>query len=285
MPRPRQTMRIPLFTQDERRRHWQLEMSSRSLKKRAKLRTLLDFIGPTPGLRCVEIGCDRGVTSYFLRKLGGTWLSTDPDDVNTAATKALVGASVARIDYERIGVGTASVDRVVAIDCLEHIERDDRLMSEIVRVMKADGVAVISAPQTGPFFVLHRVASALGLKPAFYGHVREGYTERRLRELIEAAGLRVVGRAACSRFLTEGIELLVNVAYMFVLHRKGEGGIAPANEAALRRHGLSFRLFSAVYPVLWLLSQLDRLLFFSKGYILLLKAVKTESAASTRDPS
>lgn len=265
---------VALFTEEEKRERWQLAMSSKSLKKRSKLSALLPFIGETRGLRCLEIGCDRGVTSHYLRKLGGTWLSVDPEEVNTAATRALVGRGVAQIDYTRLGLRSASMDRVVAIDCLEHLIPDDKLMAEIARTMKDDGIAVISAPQTGPFYVLHRVASAFGLKPSFYGHVREGYTEEKLRSLIEQAGMRVVDRASCTRFITEGIELMVNVAYLFLLNKKGDAGIAPANEAALKKHGLSFALFSAAFPFFWLLSQLDRLLFWSKGYIIILKAVK-----------
>lgn len=257
-------------------------MSSKSLKKRAKIRALLDFIGPTSGMRCLEIGCDRGVTSYYLRKNGGFWLSTDPEEVNTGATHALVEQRVAQIDYTRIGVKSGSMDRVVAIDCLEHIRNDNELMAEIVRTLRDDGVAFISVPQTGPLFILHRVASLFGLKPSYYGHVREGYTEAKLRSLAESAGLKITGRAACSRLMTEAIELFVNVSYMFVLNRKGKGGIAPANEAALRKHGLAFRFFSAAFPLLRLFAAIDSLLFFSKGYILVLRAVKQSSEPRIR---
>ncbi len=222
---------IPLFTKEERREHWQLEMSSKSLKKWSKLEALLAF----------------------------------------------VGNRVVQIDGTKLGFASKCMDRVVAIDCLEHVVDDAGLMREILRVLKDDGTAVISVPQTGPFFMLHRLASLCGLKPSFYGHVREGYSPKHLRELIESSGMRVIGHSYCSRFITEAIELSVNVAYLFLLNKKGTAGIAPASESALKKHGFSFRLFSAIYPFLWLMSRLDGPLFWSKGYILILKAVK-ESA-------
>ncbi|MEW6367395.1 MAG: class I SAM-dependent methyltransferase [Acidobacteriota bacterium] len=263
-----------LFSRSDCRRHWQLAMSSKSLKKRSKLSTLLRMLDDTTGKRCAEIGCDRGVTSYYLRKCGGDWVSADPDEVNTVATRLLVGHAVVQVDPTRLALKSASIDCVVAIDSLEHVQADDELAGEIARILAPGGTAYISTPQTGPFFVLHRLAAAVGLKPSHYGHVREGYTPAQLRALLEAAGLRVVKTSSCVRFVTEMIELVVNAAYMFVLHKKAEGGIAPATQSALRKHGLAFRLFSVLFPLLWLISQLDRLLFFSKGYIIIVKAVR-----------
>ena len=274
---------IRLFSREDCRRHWQLALSSKSLKKRSKLARLLKMLGDTEGMRCAEIGCDRGVTSYYLRRCGGEWVSADPDEVNTAATLHLVGRAVVQADPTRVALKSGGFDCVVAIDSLEHVHADHELAGEIARILRPGGRAYVSTPQTGPFFLLHRVAAALGLKPSHYGHVREGYTEAQLRALLEAAGLRVVETTSCSRFVTELIELLVNVAYMFVLHKKAEGGIAPATQSALQKHGLAFRLFSALFPVLWLLSQLDRLLFFSKGYIIIVKAVREFEVLSLRD--
>lgn len=40
----------------------------------------------------------------------------------------------------------------------------------------------------------------------------------------------------------------------------------------MKKHEKKFKLFSMIYPLVWCLSQLDRLPFFSPGYSLIAKA-------------
>ena len=42
-----------------------------------KLRELVSMLGPTDGLRCLDLGSDNGVVSLLLRRRGGTWSSAD----------------------------------------------------------------------------------------------------------------------------------------------------------------------------------------------------------------
>ena len=74
-----------------------------------------------------------------------------------------------------------------------------------------------------------------------------------------------------SRFFTEMLELLINFVFVKILSKRSQaeveqGQIAPQSEEQLQSVKKTYRLYSLVYPIFWLLSRLDILLFFSDGY-------------------
>ena len=80
-------------------------------------------------------------------------------------------------------------------------------------------------------------------------------------------------------FFTEFAEMLINFGYVHILGRKAEtqtrdGSISPSSEEELKKNLKTFRIYSILYPFMWLFTRLDHLLFFQRGYTLLLKAIK-----------
>jgi hypothetical protein len=72
------------------------------------------------------------------------------------------------------------------------------------------------------------------------------------------------------------IELAINVAYVKKLSKRGsvavkQGTIAPATAEQLRAIDRTYRLYSLIYPAVWLVSQLDCLLWFTSGYVVLVE--------------
>jgi SAM-dependent methyltransferase len=83
---------------------------------------------------------------------------------------------------------------VVCADVLEHIEEDDRVVAHLARALKPGGVLLVTSPSVPQPKHLSLVAwreRRIGFDPSDYGHVRAGYSEDRLRELLEGAGLEV----------------------------------------------------------------------------------------------
>ena len=68
---------MPSDTYDHSRRDWALKLFRRSVLKQNKFGNITDLLGPTTGLRCLDIGADNGVISYLLRERGGRWASGD----------------------------------------------------------------------------------------------------------------------------------------------------------------------------------------------------------------
>lgn len=263
---------------------WQIRIFNRSLKKKLKWRLLERILPPVlpPTARCLDLGCAKGTFSWLLRTRGGAWVSADLDDANLIATRELVGSSVVRVDYRTLPFADGTFDIVSVLDFLEHVEEDNRCLEELSRTLKPGGTFLLSAPATGRFFLANRLRRLAGMTMEDYGHVREGYALEDLAGRLERLGLHVTLRATYSRFFTEFLELLLNVFYVRTRSRgRGaarDGAITPGSAREVRSLERTLRLYNLIYPVFWLASRLDSLLFFTHGYVVVLQARKMEKS-------
>jgi SAM-dependent methyltransferase len=262
---------------------WQLQMFEKSLKKRQKVKLLLDLLGPLTDERCLLLTCgdNNGAMNHYFRAAGGRWSWADVEEAGIAAMAQFLGDPVEHARPDALPFPDAVFDRVVVIDVHEHLDRVDPLNQEIARVLDVGGVAVVTTPNGNPRLPVAILKRVIGMTPAEYGHVVQGYDAPELETMLAAQGLRAVGRGAYSRFFTEVAELAINFAYVKVLSRKGrsavpKGSIAPGSEDQLRRVEKSYRMYSRVYPVLKAFSLLDGLLPGSGGYAVAVAARKPE---------
>jgi hypothetical protein len=116
-----------------------------------------------------------------------------------------------------------------------------------------------------------------GMDNLEYGHVRTGFDIPDLQRLLAAAGLHPVRSGSYAKFFTEFLELVLNWTYVKILDRRRHSpgkGIAPSSLEKLNAVKKSYRLYAFLYPVFWLFSRLDGLLFFSRGYAVIVETKK-----------
>jgi SAM-dependent methyltransferase len=277
-----QSDRIPLVRVDVRRSTpWQLQMFSRTLKKKLRLGVLRDVLGRLHGQRCLFVTCgdNNGAINYQLRQLGGHWSWADCERVSIQEMSELLGEEVRHVDPARLPYEDGHFDCVVTVDVHEHLQDPETFTGEIRRVLKPGGRAVISVPGGDPRKLANRLKHAVGMTREKYGHVRDGFTVTDLQSQMRAVNIEPCRAVTFSRFFTELIELGINYAYVTRLAKKSrasvaEGTIAPATADQLRSIQNSYRLYSAVSPVVWLASQLDWLLVFTSGYVVMVEGTK-----------
>ncbi len=258
---------------------WQIKIFEKSLKKKEKLKLINKYFPVTENSMVLDLGCAQGTLSYFLRKKGGKWIHGDLDFKNVKTTKSLLKKNVIQIDQDKLPFQNNSFNLIVSLDYLEHLDKDEECLKEIHRVLKPEGKLLISTPLTGKFFLIHKLRRLLGMKPEFYGHKREGYSIRELKEKLEKNGFGLISFKTYSKFFTELIELILNFVYVKLLSKKKEialrnGVISPSSERDIETHQKSFQLYSLIYPCLFIITQLDNLFFFKKGYASLVWAKK-----------
>jgi SAM-dependent methyltransferase len=258
---------------------WQFRLVKRSLKKKIKLRLLDRHLRADDSRVALDLGCAQGILSYFVRRKGGFWVSADEDLANVRTAREILRDDLVTLSGTALPFRDGSFDLVVGLDYLEHVEDDGRVLEEISRVLKKGGELVLVTPQTGPFFILHKLRAALGLRLEHFGHKREGYALATLDRMLSRVSLRLVASSDYSRFFSEFFELLLNFAYVKILApaaagKVRDGHIRPASEGEFSAQAGLFGGYSLVYPLVWLLSQLDRLLFFEKGYSVMVRAIK-----------
>jgi SAM-dependent methyltransferase len=129
-------------------------------------------------LRLLDIGCGPGNT---LRRLGG-WGLTFGMDFSLDALAFARARGAARVlsgDSTALPVASESVDCVVVLDNLEHVEDDEQALREIRRVLRPGGVFLFTVPA---FMALWRHHDVM------YGHFRR-YSRRDFAARVCRAGL------------------------------------------------------------------------------------------------
>lgn len=254
-------------------REWARALFGRSLLKQRKLAELVRALGPSAGLRCLDLGSDNGVVSLLLRERGGSWASGDLTEEAVASIRSLVEADVHLVAGDRLPFTDAAFDRVVVVDMLEHVPDDEAFARELARVTKPNGRLVVNTPHLKRT-LLRRLRHALGQTDAKHGHLRPGYTPARLGELL-APGFELEAHRTYSRFFSEAVDTALN----WGIERLGKSSSAKGvvvTGGDLARHRKAFRAYGLVYPLAWALSRLDALVPAS-GYMLI--------ATLTRRPS
>lgn len=166
---------------------------------------------------------------------------------------------------------------VLCSEVLEHLEDDDAAVSEIARVLADHGKAVITVPYTGLGFV--GFLELFGIKtvhdfPGPERHVRPGYDERSLQELLARHGLEMVNHTYYLHLFTKlAVDLvsLAHLVYQRVIHRRRAWTWSDAAEA---EGGRAFKLFRLVFPFLSAFSRLDRMLDRFRGFGLVVEVRK-----------
>ncbi|MDH3280198.1 MAG: class I SAM-dependent methyltransferase [Gammaproteobacteria bacterium] len=248
-----------------------LKLYDKSVLKQAKHAAIAAWLPDVRGKTCLDVGADNGVLSYLLRQRGGEWYSADLDARVVESIQRMVGDRVYQFDGGRTGFADRFFDVIVIIDFLEHIDADKKFVAELRRIIKPDGMLIVNVPHYKPRSPIRLLRLMLGLTDEKHGHVRPGYTKRTLTDVL-GPEFAVRAEHTYSKFFVE----LIDAGISFVFDRlnrsqTSQKGVVVTGED-MRKHAKKFRLFAMIYPIVWGMSQLDRLLFFAPGYSLIVKA-------------
>lgn len=258
---------------------WQLNLIKKSLKKKQKLNFILQSLDLNTRRQALELGTSQGVLGYFFRQKGGLWIHAEEDWPNLLEAKNLLKTNLVQLKGDQLPFLAESFDLVISPDYLEHLEKDELCLEEIARVLKPSGQVIIVTPHTGPGNFLYQLRRWLGLRPEFYGHKRDGYHWFDLRTKLQRVGLIPERQVIISRLFTESLELALNFIYVHFFGRGQkisvrDGHIRPMSQQAYKKLKPWSHFYSLIYPFFWLASQLDNLISFSPGYLLILWARK-----------
>ena len=251
-------------------REWPVLLFSKSVLKQRKLKEITGLLGKTDGLHCLDIGSDNGVISYFLRERGGDWESADLDKNSVESIRGLVKENVVRIDGRKTDFNDNEFHRIVIVDFLEHIQTDFEFIDEVHRILKPGGKLIINVPHIKRS-LLRKFRLAIGQTDEKHGHLRPGYTLDGLNILLKGR-FTIETYRTYSKFFSECIDTLIT--FGFNLLKKGKAASSKGQIVTgqdMKQFQKMFRAYSIVYPVVWLFSKLDSLLFFVSGYMLIVR--------------
>lgn len=178
--------------------------SSNDPRLRPQLQAILRHL--SKGQTLLDIGTGFGIIPEVFHRFGCKVISVDfPKTGGTAALSRLIEKGVeghyAEVGAERLPLDDGSVDVVFVGDVIEHLPHSPKLfMSDVVRILKPGGYAVLTTPNSVRLEM--RLKVMLGGSPwpalaSYYDddvncHHHKEYTESELKRLVELSGLELV---------------------------------------------------------------------------------------------
>lgn len=128
----------------------------------------------------LDVGCGTGINYSVLSKFGRTF-STDQSEEALRFSRDRGNSKLVRSHVERLPFLSESFDLVTALDMLEHVDNDLAALDELHRVMKDDGLLIITVPAYGFLWSEHDEAL----------HHKRRYAASELRNKLTRCGYRV----------------------------------------------------------------------------------------------
>jgi len=261
---------------------WLLGMFDKSPVGKLCLKRIKKMLGITLGLDCLAIG---GVAAihHQLRAYGGSWQNADMTEsgmeniVSTltcpprswepqTVTRARAGShQVQLIEDGVFPYEDGTFDRVILLNGLEGLEDDHAFIAECHRVMKESAHLILNVAHAKPWTMLSLLRRLLGMSDQKETQYRQGYSKSDVFHLLKD-GFDVQDVQSYSRFFSLSSELLVEFFAGFFIRVDEEGNIQPDSYKHV------YRMVCVTYPLCWLASKMDALLFFTRGYRLVIKA-------------
>ena len=141
---------------------------------------LVRFVAERAGRRVLDLGCGLGGYSRALGEQGFDCHALDVVEEYVQAARS-IGVRADRYDGERVPLGDRSVDTVILIEVLEHLEDPEALVREAARV--SAGNVLVTTPNCTQSF---------GSVPVEFSHMldvdhRQFYTVDSLRDLLRTS--------------------------------------------------------------------------------------------------
>jgi SAM-dependent methyltransferase len=231
---------------------WQERLFQRSVRRRMRFQQIRKLLGAVSGQRCLEISAGDGVLSRHLHAERGEWTTIALNEQAQTSLNWFHEEVSVLPEETTIDAPDQSFDAVVLVDVLERIQDDYSFIHECHRVLKTDGRLVISVARRGFFGFLDGSWRKRG-------RVRPGYTGTEFFDVLKD-GFDVPETVS---YATALVEIPGRICEAIANAMTGGAYTMPPSNAdteAFYHYRKLYALGTLVYPVMWILEQLDQLL-------------------------
>ena len=152
------------------------------------------LLPPAEAGRWVDLGCGQGEFLELAQGVGAKGFGLDFSPHNALAVRR-DGRSAVVADLNRpLPFRDLSLDGASLIEVIEHIVHAEDLLQELSRVIRPGGWLVLTTPNVA--HLTYRWRALTGHPPKQEGYHYRFFTKKTLRQRLERAGFRLVGRAS-----------------------------------------------------------------------------------------
>jgi SAM-dependent methyltransferase len=181
-----------------------------------RVKASLAFVLPRPGGAMLDVGCANGVLTRLYADAARVTTVFGVDYVDHGLDPAAITFRKANLDSSApLPFDSATFDVVTCLETLEHLHDTDHMVSEIRRLLRPGGYAILAVPRLDGLLSIAMLA--VGLQPPAIecslrrrygapgspervsGHVSH-FTRRALYELLRANGMEVKAFAQASLY-------------------------------------------------------------------------------------
>lgn len=167
---------------------------------------ILEMVGTNK--KVLDIGCGKGLLSSLIQKQNNNVIGIDISDKALKETERK-GIKVKKVNLEDgLPFSNDGFDCVVCSEVIEHLFDPLKLLKEIRRVLKNDGLVIITIPNIA--HLIRRLIFLFGVFPedhqkyrtsgtSKWEHIRF-YTLKSVKQLVDEAGFNVVEIKGVGRF-------------------------------------------------------------------------------------
>jgi len=164
-------------------------------------------------------------------------------------------------------------DKILCSEVLEHLKDDLKAVSEMYRILKTNGTALITVPSTEGIFGTKIKNIMHDHDDGPEKHEREGYTNKEIVNVLQNAGFKIEKTSYTMVFFTELIMGITKKAYGKKTkedHLDSQADVLNVSTSKL------FKVYKIFFPLLLLIAKIDDILFSKilKGHMIIVKASK-----------
>jgi len=189
-------------------------------------------------MRTFDAGCGNGAFSIFAAHIGNEVIAASfSESEQESARRRAELLDVGGIDFRIIDLREladhrdtlGTFDQIICLETIEHVGDDEGLVKSLSAMLKPGGRLMLSTP-----YDRHHPLYTEDPRPSTVedgSHVRFGYSQERLREIVTAAGLRVDSESFVSGVVSQKLTDLMR-------RLSALAGLLPAWVAVLPLRGL-----------------------------------------------
>lgn len=250
---------------------WQLEQFKYSIRNKDRFKALKALLG-NERMGCVlDLGSGNGTFSYLFSNQCSCLIAMDLSYANANMTRTLLKSNCClQADGMDLPFKNEFFDCVFLTEVLYYIPDERQIFSEIHRVLKNNGVCILSTTHAGRGAFLNYWRKLFKADVVSKSRKPEGYSVEEIEKLVDGL-FRMENIRPFSYFFTDLFQTVLN----YVGHRRSIwSNTSPSAEQAVQSK--AYTLYKILYPIVFLFCALDNLfrLFGQNGSNIAIKLNK-----------